>query len=70
MTVEERLAVVESRIADLKGDQDEIKKMLIDLKEIAAMGKGALFLAFKVGAFLVGGFAVAKVIFDLVMGKH
>ncbi len=69
MTVEERLAVVESQLKTLKNDQDEIKKGVKELAEIAAMGKGALWLAFKIGVFLTGSAAIAKVAFDFVMGR-
>lgn len=69
MTVEERLAVVESQLKTMKDDQTEIKASLKELADIAAMGRGALWLALKIGVFLAGSAAIAKVAFDFFAGR-
>lgn len=64
MTTEERLAILESQIRDTRDDVAEIKASLKELTTIAAMGKGALWMAFKVGGVILGVMAIAKVALD------
>lgn len=71
--VEERLAVLETKVQDMREGQDEIKAKLEQLVTIADMGKGALWFAIKAGAWILGIVAIGKFALDLfnsIMGKH
>ncbi len=73
MTAEERLAILESQVKDVRDDIAEIKETMKELATIAAMGRGALWMAFKVGGVIVAILAVTKVVLDFAdkfVGKH
>ena len=64
MTTEERIAIVEQRMADQKATLHQIQLDLEKLVALANMGKGALNLFLKMGTIVAGAVAIVWAVFD------